>query len=31
LERQYHIEKLFDDMLSDVKYIKLATFFKFRK
>lgn len=27
MERYYHIEKIFDEMIDDVKYIKLATVF----
>ena len=27
MERSYHIEKIFDEMIDDVKYIKLATVF----
>lgn len=27
MERYYHIEKIFDEMIDDIKYIKLATGF----
>ena len=27
MERYYHIEKIFDEMIDDIKYIKLATVF----
>lgn len=27
MERYYHIEKIFDEMINDIKYIKLATVF----
>lgn len=31
MERYYHIEKIFDDMIDDIKYIKLATGFSNKK
>lgn len=27
MDRYYHIEKIFDEMIDDIKYIKLATGF----
>ena len=27
MERYYHIEKIFDEMIDDIKYLKLATVF----
>lgn len=29
--RQFHIESVFDDMINDVNFIKLATCFRKRK
>ncbi len=31
MERYYHIEKIFDEMIDDIKYIKLATVFSNKK
>lgn len=31
MQRYYHIEKIFDEMIDDVKYIKLATVFSSEK